>query len=825
MLVRVQKLMIGQMMAIHYSFNLQSVMKNCLFSIEALAIVAITLFSCTKVSELEESNVNDNDIEIVDTNEGTPFELIAGTLDTKTTNDGMSTKWESTDKINVFFAEAGQTSYTNAGQFTSTGTGTSVSFTGTVGELNDNNDWFAFYPYKASITTPNNTSTYSITVGGAQTWGSSATATAHLCGEKFPVCGRAMNVAKATKPTIEMYPAMSAVKVHVTNNSGAALTVNSVNFSTEDYPINGSFYIAFNGATPVFTEKSGSTGKSSTLTVQGGRTIATLGTEDFYIGVVPFTAASGKKITVTVNGFSKQLTLSSEAVFAPGKIKTLNFNYNETITPATLPFSLTGEESSSDIADLDGVTYYNVIPQGYAAGNAPYRIQCKTDGGYLQVFFNQAASKVSFDVKMIGGANTTHFDVKGSADGVTYSQIERFTVSGSQGDVLNFETTEEISSTYRYIRIIYDRGASGSNVGLGPVTISKVSTDPEIQASNITGVAVAGVTTTMTYTLKNFGAVEDIVPTCDGTVVTSVSKPSNGTISYTVAPNYGTASRSTGTITLTSASKSVNKVISVTQNGETFATTATATITLGKDATSTTFTITTASFAWASTVTAEEGKDLTLDPSSGSANASAQTITINSTTAATASEQTLGTIVLYRNGNTSDTQKITVTVKKAATSGSSYTKVASSPASWAGTYLICYGEEKVATDVAIPSGSKYYLLTTDVSVSSNIITGNATIDTYAVTIEALTGDDTGYYSIRFGTNKYLSNSGSNANFAAPPTSVTSDNQKWSLAYSDGTVTITNKGSSRIIKWYSTDNQFRCYASGNTSPNPTLYKKN
>ena len=657
-------------------------MKTRFISLAVLATVATALFSCSKEAELE--TPNDNNKETVEVNEGTPFELIAGALDTKTTNDGVSTKWESTDKINVFFAEAGQTSYTNAGQFTSTGTGSSVAFTGTVGELNDYNDWFAFYPYKSSITTPNNTSTYYITCGGGQTWGSSATATAHLCGEKFPVCGRAMNVAKATKPTIEMYPAMSVVKVHVTNNSGAALTVNSVNFSTEDYPINGNYYIAFNGNTPVFTAKTGSVGKSSTLTVQGGRTIAVSGTEDFYIGIVPFTAASGKKLTVTVNDFSKELTLSSEAVFASGKVKTLNFNYNEVITPASLPVSLAGTESTSDIADLDGVTYYNITPQGYGAGNAPYRIQCKNDGGYLQVFFNQPAGKVSFAVKMIGGANTTHFDVKGSVDGVTFSQIERFTVSGSLNDVLEFETADEINSSYRYVKIVYDKGDSGSNVGLGPVTISKPASAPDIQASNITGVAVTGVTSTLSYTLNNFGDVEDIVPTCDGTVVTSVSKPSNGTISYTVAPNYGTVARSTGTITLTSASKSINKVISVSQNGETFTTTAAATITLGKDVTSTTFTITTPSFAWASTVTPGDGKNLTIDPTSGSANASAQTITINSTTTAAASEQTLGTIVLYRNGNSSDSQKITITVKKAST-GTSYQTTTANLASWAFT--------------------------------------------------------------------------------------------------------------------------------------------
>lgn len=797
-------------------------MKRSMLSWGLIAVAAMTLSTnCAKV-EVEEIT---NEEPVQEEVKGTPFEIIAGDIETKTTNDGMSTNWESSDAINVFYADAGTTSYTSAGKFDSQGTGSSVTFKGTVGDLNDNNDWYAFYPYKSGISTPANTSTYFISVGGGQVQGAEATSTAHLCGERFPVYGKAENVAKATTPSITMKPAMSVVKVHVTNNSGAALTVNTVNFSTEDYAINGSFYIDFTGAEPVFTEKSGSTGKSSTLTVTGGKTIANLGTADFYIGITPFVAASGKKLTVKVNDYSKELTLSSAATFAAGKMKTLNFNYNETIDPAALPFSIAGTESAATLNSTDGVSYSNITPEGYAAGNAPYRIQCKNDGGYLQVFFDQAAAKVSFAVKMIGGSSTSHFDVKGSADGVSFTQIQRFTVSGDQNDVLEFETTNDINSSYRYIRIIFDKG-SGSNVGLGPVSITKPSTAPEIQANNITGVAVTGTTSTFSYTIKNFADADDVeVSAVDGDVVTSAEVTTSGTVSYTVAANYGTGAAN-GSITLYSANEDVTKVVSVTQLGETFSTTATSTITLAKDDKSTTFTITTASFGWATTVTPGIGMDLYISPTSGSSNASAQTITINSEIAATGSEQTLGTIVVYRNGNDGDTQKKTITVKKAANASSSYTKVSSTPSSWAGVYLLCYGTSKVATDVAIPSGTKYYLLTTDVTVSENTITGNATIDGYAITVEALTGDDAGYYSIKFGTNKYLSNTGSNVNFAAPPTSVTTDSQKWSFSLdAGGTVTITNKSSTRVIKWYSTDNQFRCYASSNTSPNPTLYKKN
>ena len=632
------------------------------YSVGLIAVAALAFaFSCGKT----ELNPISDEIAKQDAVKEFPFEVVVSDEETKTTNDGMATQWEATDKINLFYANAGTTSYTNAGQFTSQGTGTSVSFTGTVGELNDNNDWYAFYPFKSGLTTPANASTYYFSVGGSQTQEASATATAHLCGERFPLYGKVENVAKATTPSIVMKPAMSVVKVHVTNNSGAALTVNSVNFSTEDYAINGSFYIDFTGEDPVFTEKSGSTGKSSTLTVTGGKTIAVSGTEDFYIGIAPFQATAGKKLTVRVNGYSKELTLPSNASFEAGKMKTLNFNYNDAITPADLDFNLTGTESAAEIGDLDGVSYYNITPQGYAAQHAPYRIQCKNDGGYLQVYFNQAAAKVAFDVKMIGGANTSHFDVKGSTDGITFTQIQRFTVSGAQNDILNFETTEDIDPSYRYIRLVYDKG-TGSNVGLGPVSITKPSTAPEIQATNITGVAVTGATSTFSYTIKNFAGADDVtVSAVDGVVVTAAEVTTAGTVSYTVAPNYATGS-AVGSITLSSTAESINKVVSVTQAGETFSNTASSTITLAKDSSSDTFTITTPSFGWASSVTPETGMNLTISPTSGSANASAQTITINSTTTATASEQTLGKIVIYRNDNSSDAQKVTITVKKAA---------------------------------------------------------------------------------------------------------------------------------------------------------------
>lgn len=639
-------------------------MKTRILLFSVLAVAATTLFSCSKVSENElQKEGKDSLSEVNITDEGTPFEIVAGSIETKTTNDGMSTKWEATDKINLFYADAGSDTYTSAGQFSSTGTGSSVTFTGTVGDLNDNNDWYAFYPYNVGITTPANTNTFSMTVGGAQTQGAEATATAHLCGTKFPVYGKAENVAKATKPTLDMKPAMSVVKVHVTNNSGAALTVRSVAFSTEDYAINGQFYIDFAGDEPVFTEKAGGTGKSSILTVEGEKTIAVSGTEDFYIGIVPFVAASGKKLTVSVNGYSKEITLVSAAAFEAGKIKTLNFNYNETISPASLPFSITGEDGASAYSSTTGLSA-NGLGSDYNSGtHGVYITKFDNTGDYIQLFCNSAASSVSFVVKMIGGATTSSMKLTGSADGVSYSDIETFAISGKQNDIKPFTSSAAISDTYRYFRLTFTKGA---NVGLGPFSVASAAA-PSITAANISDVVANGVVdATTTYTINNFTGEDDVTATPDGTIVTAASVTSAGTVTYTVAPNYTTAAKN-GTITLNSPRDGAEKVINVAQLGETFSVSE-STVYVPKDATSATFTLTSASFGWYATVNVADGKNLTADPTSGSKNASAQTITVTSSTAAADEDDvTLGTIILGRTANPADDpQKKTVTIKKSS---------------------------------------------------------------------------------------------------------------------------------------------------------------
>ena len=135
---------------------------------------------------------------------------------------------------------------------------------------------------------------------------------------------------------------------------------------------------------------------------------------------------------------------------------------------AVLPF-VWGGGSSSDFLDLNGVTAHN-LGTDYASGNSPYLIKLDNTGDYIQVKTNEQPGKVTIGVKMIGGASTSTITIQGSADGETFTNIETLTISGAQNNVLTLETTNAFAANVRYVRMLFTKG---SNVGVGPITITK----------------------------------------------------------------------------------------------------------------------------------------------------------------------------------------------------------------------------------------------------------------------------------------------------------------------------------------------------------------
>ena len=151
---------------------------------------------------------------------------------------------------------------------------------------------------------------------------------------------------------------------------------------------------------------------------------------------------------------------------------------------ATLPFNWEGG-SSADLLALDGVTASG-LGGDYGSSYAPYNVKFDTNNDYIQIKTDSKPGIVTIGVEMVGGPNDSYISVQGSADGETFTEVEKLTISGNQYEDLNLTTSNDFANTDRYVRLVFTKG---SNVGVGPITISKgtikTTTTTTIDASGI----------------------------------------------------------------------------------------------------------------------------------------------------------------------------------------------------------------------------------------------------------------------------------------------------------------------------------------------------
>ena len=306
-------------------------MKKIFISLGLAVAATLTLTNCAK--ELVSNEIAG----------GEEFSLYAG-IDTKTANDGLSTKWVSGDNINVFYEEVGSegtfsanTMFTmkkanvETGEFTTTATIT-------LDEQADGYNWYAIYPYLGKITTPANVADKDgkfpadsyLTVGGVSQTQAGNNSTAHLSGKGCPLYGVAMNVANGAKPAITMKNVTTVVEFAVKNSSSKAFSVDKIEFTAGE-DIVGTYYINFT-ADPIAFVSSGANyvSKKATLTVTDGAPIAAGGTAKFYIAMKPLTTSATLSVKVyatdsdsAAGSFTKDIAAGSRT-FTAGKIKTVN---------------------------------------------------------------------------------------------------------------------------------------------------------------------------------------------------------------------------------------------------------------------------------------------------------------------------------------------------------------------------------------------------------------------------------------------------------------------------------------------------------------------
>jgi len=151
-----------------------------------------------------------------------------------------------------------------------------------------------------------------------------------------------------------------------------------------------------------------------------------------------------------------------------------------------------------------------------------------------------------------------------------------------------------------------------------------------------------------------------------------------------------------------------------------------------------------------------------------------------------------------------------------------YELVTASQSNWSGTYVLAYVASTTQARVLTGrggSGTNTYGTGTLFTMTNNTLSAS-NVSSYAMTIAA----DGNYYTIKFG-NYYLG--AKNGNYLLfSTTTPTSDAYRWTIAYSNNTLTITNASyTSRQIKWNSSNNglRFACYTSGQNAI--SLFKLN
>lgn len=320
------------------SSKLLQTMKK-IYILGALAVAATALFSCNK----------EQDFNKVEEPKGVPFEFVAGTVDTKTVNDGLSTTWAADDQISLFHAvkDAEASTAVYDGAFTASAAGASVAFTGTIADALDGEtsyDWYAIYPYSDGVKTADafDYVTIGSAAAGAQVQAGNDSK-AHLAGVNYPLWGKKKNVAAATKPAITMNQMASIIEVKVTNKTAVDTKVTKVQFSsTADAELIGEFRVDLSGNTPAFTAST--TNSVATLNVTDADALAEDEYASFFIAVKPFKATAGSKLTITVTTDQGVQELANivpaDFTFSAGKIHTLNFNFtNKTVNLAEFKYN------------------------------------------------------------------------------------------------------------------------------------------------------------------------------------------------------------------------------------------------------------------------------------------------------------------------------------------------------------------------------------------------------------------------------------------------------------------------------------------------------
>ncbi len=434
--------------------------------------------------------------------------------DTKTVNDGLSTKWTEKDSINVFHVESGASWVSNNIKFVLTDAQTGQFETDAFeGELAEVNDWYVMYPYDSHVVSPYIEGVgympVASKVSAVQTQKGNDNM-AHIAGPNYPMWGVATGVKSEDLPHVKMTHLTSLVEVEVTNSTDAPLVVNSVSL-TASQDIVGTYYIDFSTETPAF-ENSGAQYVSNTavLRVEEGSPIENGQTGKFYLAIKPYT--ENDYLTIKVNGLEKTVSVS-ELVFTPGKIKTVKFDFSAVPEIVAGPNTsnlkwVLGESAYDETAVLNNSEEIPVLKIGTGAKSGTANVAVPagaTKIGFYAVSWNErpAAVLVQKDGKSV---NVFNAPVNEGAAGSS-----PFMLNVENPALCYFEMPVQESSSYTFTTtgdtrvIIWGLNYYDAEGNLG----EEVTAEPEIMDVTIAEFLAAEVSDAVWY--KMTGTIKNLV--------------------------------------------------------------------------------------------------------------------------------------------------------------------------------------------------------------------------------------------------------------------------------------------------------------------------
>lgn len=570
-------------------------MKKIMLSL-GLMLGALTLTNCS--NEIDE-NINTN-------TDGVAFELTAAIDANRTVANGFKTTWAANDAINLFHAVAGATTYTENPSFAIAEEDLANGrFTGTLSkELTaEAYDWYAFYPYNSSYTTPAGTRYYKL---WQQTQSVEANSTAHVVGLNGPLYGVAENVAVGDPVKVQMHQLGTLLRVKVGNESGEDFIINSIKVAAANTYITGSFYVGFNKNGVSRCEMSGANyaNQDVTLNVTDEYTIADgddASDHCFYAAVAPFTAPEGGEIlTITVvtdkGTYETTKDIPAGAEFASGVVNSLvvtvdNVGINAKAFPYEEDFyDGVGDFTIDNVAVGSLSTIWKHDSYGYMKGSG-YNAGAATEGWLISPYvdltgaanpvlrFDHAGNYFGSQANMINAVSVYVREADGEWAALTipvYPNGTSWTFVNSDDIALSAYVGKTVQFGFKYTS-----PASGS-VGTWEVKNVKVIEAPFAMSVSDTTVALENTASegTIEVTTKNADGYTITAALKEASEWLSVSQSGN-VITYSATANSGNERSAIIVVTATNGTETQTIDILVTQaQGESAAAVATATIDL-----------------------------------------------------------------------------------------------------------------------------------------------------------------------------------------------------------------------------------------------------